>query len=267
MPGSGRPRWLRLPVPLHRFKTMTLVLGVTPAIKCALLAGPNVWPVTEWRLHPRAALHPLFLRASSSDREAFLEIFLELEYSCLDDLREPRLIIDCGANAGYSSAYFLSRFPESRVIAVEPDSGNFALLSRNMAPYAGRASLVRAGVWSHSVPLVVTSDTFRDGREWARQVRPARDGEAVDLQGVDIASLLASSGFERISLLKMDIEGAEAVVFAGDCDAWLDKVDAMAIELHDDSSFGNATDVFFAAIRGRGFEVSHSRELTICRRS
>ena len=266
MPARGRPRWLRLPVPLHRFKTMGLVLGVSPAIKCALLAGPDVWPFAAWRLHPRAALHPLYLRAGSSDRAAFLEIFLEHEYGCLDDLRAPRLIIDCGANAGYSSAYFLSRFPESRVIAVEPDSGNFALLSRNMAPYGERVSLVRAGVWSHSVPLVVSSDTFRDGREWARQVRPARDGEVADLQGVDVGSLLSSSGCERISLLKMDIEGAEAVVFAGDCSAWLDRVDAMAIELHDDSSFGKATDVFFAAIRGHGFDVSRSRELTICRR-
>ena len=149
---------------------------------------------------------------------------------------------------------------------MEPEKANFAMLSRNMAPNAEPASLLRAGLWTQTVTLVVTNDTYRDVREWTRQVRPARDGEAADLQRVDIASLLASSGFERISLLKMDIEGAEAVVFAGDCDAWLDKVDAMAIELHDDSSFGNATDVFFAAIRGHGFEVSHSRELTICRR-
>jgi hypothetical protein len=48
--------------------------------------------------------------------------------------------------------------------------------------------------------------------------------------------------------------------------SWLDKVDAMAIELHDDSSFGNATQVFFSAIKDRGYTVSQSGELTICRK-
>lgn len=70
----------------------------------------------------------------------------------------------------------------------------------------------------------------------------------------------------RISLLKVDIEGAEAVVFGRDCQSWLGKVDAIAIELHDDSGFGNASGIFFDAIRGHGFEVSSVGELTICQR-
>jgi hypothetical protein len=82
---------------------------------------------------------------------------------------------------------------------------------------------------------------------------------------VDIATLLEGSGHQRISLLKVDVEVAEAVIFAEDFQSWLDKVDAIAIELHDDTTFGNGSEVFFAAIRGRNFHMSHSGELTICR--
>ena len=38
-------------------------------------------------------------------------------------------------------------------------------------------------------------------------------------------------GMERIGLLKMDIEGAEEEIFAGDF-SWLDKVDIVLVELH-----------------------------------
>jgi hypothetical protein len=73
---------------------------------------------------------------------------------------------------------------------------------------------------------------------------------------------------EEPSALKMDIEGAEAVVFADpSCQQWLPKTEAIAIELHDDSGFGPASDLFHAAIRDQRFQVSHSGELTICLRA
>ena len=55
----------------------------------------------------------------------------------------------------------------------------------------------------------------------------------------------------------MDIEGAEAVLFkkGNGVDAWIDKVDNIAIELHDDSEFGPCTSVFADAIADRGFDV------------
>ena len=125
--------------------------------------------------------------------------------------------------------------------------------------------LLRAGVWSHTAPLVMCQTPYRDGREWTRQVRLCEPDEEADVEGVDVGSLFASSRHDRISLLKMDVEGAEAVIFSENFQSWLDKVDAIAIELHDDSTFGNASEIFFSAISGRGFQISHSGELTICR--
>ena len=62
------------------------------------------------------------------------------------------------------------------------------------------------------------------------------------------------------------MEGAEAVIFSENYRSWLDKVDAIAIELHDDTVFGKGTEAFFTAIEGLGFDVSHSGELTVCRK-
>ena len=68
------------------------------------------------------ALYPLKMRTGgSSDRLALHQIFIEEEYEPLA-LSHPTAILDLGANVGYSSAYFLSKYPTARVVAVEPDS-------------------------------------------------------------------------------------------------------------------------------------------------
>jgi FkbM family methyltransferase len=247
------------------------VIGVPRAV---LFSTQHVRPFARRRLFdlttPRAAF-PLACRPNTSDFDVFIEMFIEAEYAAIDDLEDVGLIIDCGANVGYSAAYLLTRFPHAELIAVEPDAGNFEVMDQNLKPYGDRATALHAAIWSHEAKLVVVDNSYRDGRSWAIQVREAGPDEAFDAEGVDIATLLARSGHERISILKMDIEGAEAVVFSADYEAWLGAVDTLVIELHDDSSFGPATPVFEKAIAGRGFTISrvHSLggELTVCRRA
>ena len=167
------------------------------------------------------ASHPLVCREGSSDFHVFHQIFIEREYSCLDDLTDLRLIIDCGANTGYSAAYFLSRFPRCQVIAVEPDPGNFAILQRNVAPYGERVRAIRAGIWSHATGLKLSEMPYGDGREWSRQVRACGPDEAADFPALDVSTLLRESGHSSIGVLKVDIEGAEKVVFGPGCESWI----------------------------------------------
>jgi len=215
-----------------------------------------------YRLYSKDAEQGLWVRPGTSDLDVFRQIYLEREYACLDGAGDVQLVIDCGANVGYSSAWFLSRFPGCRVIAVEPDAGNFALLQRNVAAYGNRAHLVRSGVWSRRAGLKFSEVPFRDGREWSVQVRESGPEETPDMTAVDIASLLADAGYPTISILKIDIEAAERYLFAENYQPWLAAVENLVIELHDD----DCRRVFFQAIRGLPFKVTQSGELTVCRR-
>ena len=205
--------------------------------------------------------HPLLCREGSSDFHSFHQIFIEREYSCLDNVTDPQLILDCGANAGYSAAYFLSRFPKCRVIAVEPDPDNFALLQRNLAPFGNRVRTIQAGVWSHQTKLKLSEAKFGDGLEWARQVRECKEGEADGLPAVDIGTLLRESEYSSISILKVDIEAAEKVVFGSNYESWIGRVENMVIELHDPE----CVKTFRRAIKGQPFQISRCGELTVCR--
>jgi FkbM family methyltransferase len=194
-------------------------------------------------------------------------VFVYREYSCVDDLSDVDLVVDCGANVGFASAYFLNRFPRCSVVAVEPEPSNFKLLEANLAPYGGRVRAINSGVWSHTVGLKISEARYRDGREWATQLRESRPDEIPDMQAVDIGSLLKQSRKERISLLKIDIEGAEAKVFSSNYEVWLPYVDNLVIELHDDAFHGKASETFFKAIATTNFKVSRSGELTVCKSS
>lgn len=216
----------------------------------------------EFTLGSPHAAHPLFCRGGSSDIDVFKHIYVCREYSCLDHLSDPKLIIDCGANAGYSASYFLTRFPAAKLIAVEPDLGNFEMLRKNTACFGDRCDAVMAGVWSKSCGLVFSEVPFGDGREWARSVREARPLEVPVVEAVDIGGLLAASGFERISLLKIDIEGSEVAVFSGSHTEWIDRVDNLIIELHGDE----CGKLYHAAASAAGFESVIVGGLTWSRR-
>jgi FkbM family methyltransferase len=206
------------------------------------------------KLTSRRLKHPVYVRRDTTDVAVFMQIFIDREYRCLDHVRSPSLVIDCGANVGYSSAYFLSRFPDCTVMAVEPDPENFTMLCDNVRPYGTRCRPIRAAVWSQQEKLRLN----QNGEAWATKVESAEDG---DVATVTIPELLGLSCRPRISILKIDIESAEYEIFRSSPE-WLDQVDNIVIELHDTP----CREAFFAAIAGRGFEIGTCDELTVCRK-
>lgn len=73
---------------------------------------------------------PIFLRRGTTDVTNFLENFMRAEFSLPQDF-QPKLIIDAGANVGFASLWFLQRFPNTEIIAIEPESSNCEMLKKN----------------------------------------------------------------------------------------------------------------------------------------
>ncbi len=239
-------------------------LGVGPAIHYRLRRFQNqrIPGKAPFALHSRRLQWPVYCRPQTTDIDVFSQIFVHREYRCLDGVTDVNLVIDCGANVGYSSAYFLSAFPKAKVIAVEPDPANFHALLHNLAPYGDRVRAIQSAVWSHSTALKLSTEIFRDGREWSRTVVPTSADDPEAMSAVDIGTLLEESGHDRISILKIDIEGAERQVFAENFESWINRVDNLVIELHGD----DCESTFRTAVGDRGFELSECDELSVCQR-
>jgi FkbM family methyltransferase len=225
----------------------------------------------------RGVEHPLLIRPATSDLIVFNQIFGNQEYAPLDDMNALRLIVDAGANVGYSSAWFLSRFPTAQVIALEPDPGNAEMCRRNLEPYGDRARVLVRAVWSHPTRLTILRYGDQgDKGEWVVQViegpldrgalpehvcrEPGLLTPSGEVDAIDMASVITMAGLP-IDLLKMDIEGAERLVFGHGDLTWLRQVSNIAIELHGPQ----AREVFFQALDGVSCESAELGELAICR--
>ena len=240
-------------------------VGLFPALlnKLQRLRLKHLQPNGPILMRSKYAKYALQCRPDSSDIRVFDQIFQMREYRCLDGVETADFIVDCGANVGYSASYFLSRYPQAQLVAVEPDPQNFKVLQANLAAFGQRATCVCSGIWSRPTGLIFSPETLGQGDEWGRTVREAASGEASDVDAIDIGTLLQKSGKERISILKIDIEGSEASVFSDNYEHWIDKVDNLVIELHG----ARCESIFHKAIAGLGFEISHCDELTVCTRS
>ncbi len=192
---------------------------------------------------------PLFCRTFGSDPRVLRGVFWAQHYEItLQD--PPQLIIDGGANVGYASIYFASKYPDAQIIAIEPDPENCALFRRNCAAYPN-VELIQGALWTSSTDLVIENPT---DESWGFRVVEAPSSTNRSFEGFTVADILARSGKQHVDLLKLDVEGSEEQLFSSNYGSWIGRVKNMLIELHGQ----RCRDAVFTATKDCGFSVSQS---------
>lgn len=212
------------------------------------------------RIRVPGLLHPFHIRPNRTDRVTFMQNVVRQTYGRHLPDRPPRLIIDAGACIGDTTAWYLSRFPNARVVAIEPVERHLEVLRRNVGPYGERVTVIHGALWTTDEPVELSP--LRRGR--ASFVESATGREDARLcPGLSPLTLLSATGEERIGIFKIDIEGAETQLFTGTaCDAWLERTDAVYIEVHGPE----AERVVLDAMQRNGFTGRRHRELYIFRK-
>ena len=157
-----------------------------------------------------------------------------------------------GANIGLSSAWFLSRFPDAAVFAVEADADNYAICCENLAGYGSRARVLHGAAWYKRANLTLHRHVQCPAANSVQETETDVAGE-MHVQGWDLASLIEMSGFPQVDLLKIDVEGAEEEIFCADVSNWLPHVRNLCIELHGPACW----DAFFSALASYDYEYAH----------
>jgi FkbM family methyltransferase len=184
---------------------------------------------------------PFYFRGSSSDEIVVQQIFVDHDYSLsdlqlssqLDEFLSANigrglrpLILDMGANIGASAVWFLHNYPLSRVIAVEPDEGNFELLTRNtqgLDCIAVKGAIASAKGFANIEDPGLCHFGLRTAISPGGSVETFTVPELMQRYG-------GNSWFPFIA--KIDIEGAESELFSKNTD-WIDQFPVVIIELHD----------------------------------
>jgi FkbM family methyltransferase len=189
----------------------------------------------------------VWLRECVSDHSIFFQCLVRRQYDFSAMAHWPRvkarydaivasgrspLIVDCGGNVGLSSLWFAHTFPKARIVVVEPDQRNFAVLTKNLSPVASRVRAVNGGVWGHSGILHITNPDAGFASFMLAEPQPGVAPPANAIRAYSVADLMREGGSEEIFIAKVDIEGAQEVLFAENTD-WVARTDVLMIELDD----------------------------------
>jgi FkbM family methyltransferase len=188
-----------------------------------------------------APSEPIYFRdGSAGDRWVYREVFEEEVYK-LPFFYPVKTVVDLGANIGLFSVYIKSKFPQSRVVAVEPDADNIALFRKNTQHLEG-IELEEAGIWHSDTKLDINREC---GHPCTFFMEENKLNGAIN--GVCMDTLVHKYGLSRIDLLKVDIEGGERALFSRNNASWLKRVKIIQIEIHDSRAPG-AGQAFFHAV-------------------
>ncbi len=228
---------------------------------------------TRFRNRPMKAPDPgsrrgLLLRLGTDDIEVFKSIFFDEEYEW-HFVDPPGVVVDAGAYTGLSAAWFARRYPDAKIIAIEPSPTNFDLLKRNTADLPN-VHIRRAALWCESGSLVV-SDAGPSTSTSGYQVRQSEgDGSHMGTghtQGkvgaLTVEDVIREYSIDRIGLLKVDIEGSEVEVFSNSS-AWIGTADAICVELHDRFRPG-CSRAFYEAVSELPIEARRGENVLVVR--
>jgi FkbM family methyltransferase len=158
-----------------------------------------------------------------------------------------RQIVELGSNTGSAMASFAVRYPQARILGVEPDPRNAAVARRNVARFGGRCELVQAAIWDQVTELIVEGD-----QAFGYTVRPGRQDdppEATRVPTTTIDALLdRHMPTGEIDYLYMTIEGAESRVLRPG-GRWIDRVRCIRLD------WGRGGDPCRRELECRGFET------------
>jgi FkbM family methyltransferase len=193
------------------------------------------------------------LRSHTTDISVLSELLVGDSYEPLPPDDDVATVFDLGANIGLSCRWLRGRYPGARFVCVEPDRGNLEVLRANVRPFEDVAEVVPACVGGRERRVTLATS---DG-EWGFRMSDAVTGvEGPNEVGVvTMEHLLSRTGVDHIDVLKCDIEGAEAELFA-DCRDWIGRVEAMSVECHNDVMPAEALLEALAA-NGAEFAVRH----------
>lgn len=191
------------------------------------------------------------LRSHTTDISVLKELLVGNSYEPLPADRDVTTVVDLGANVGLSFRWLRARYPHARFVCVEPDPGNLEILRANVRAVDPDAQIHAACVGAHE--RRVTLSTTQG--EWGFRMSDSDGDGAGGIDVITMRTLIEGAGLDRIGVLKCDIEGAEAEVFA-DCADWIDRVDAMSVECHSDVM---PTQALLSAVSRNGghFDVRH----------
>ena len=188
----------------------------------------------DFRIVVDGLIEPVNCRIRETDPEVFSQIFVHEEYNSPMLPEQAEVIVDAGANVGYSALFFARKYPAAKIIAIEPNPETYLQLVKNCSVYPNILPLC-AALWktTGTIKLQFTSNDGRKLGSWGVRTVESDRSEMQDVSSISIDQIFAKYSLRKIDIFKIDIEGAELPVFSELSLDVTQRIDLFALEIHE----------------------------------
>ncbi len=230
---------------------------------------PDAVELRLWRKRPRLRLLEfrdglnVVIRGGTNEWSVVHELMMAHGYanamSWLSARREPEpYVIDLGGNIGLFSLLAAQSNPNARIVAFEPGPPNQRMFRMNMLAnpdLSARVELRTQAVAGQAGQATWNFDAENPG---GSSLLAGSGGASVNTFTVELFPFhdCVAQAPGRVALLKMDIEGAEWDVLEHTPDESWARIDAIALELHDDPSGRQPQEAYLQRMKALGFSIN-----------
>ncbi len=185
------------------------------------------------------------------------QIFEEREYADYFPFYEKACVVDVGAHCGYFSLFASQNLRnESRIIAIEPEAGNYNQLKLNLnsatfqniepvnvaiAGSDGEMNLYLGSGINHSLVSGYALNT--------------QNAQGQKVRTMSLSSLFIEKKITQIDFLKMDCEGAEYEIIHSTPKDIFDCITTISMEFHDLKNEHSTGNTLMKKFIGMGFTI------------
>jgi FkbM family methyltransferase len=195
------------------------------------------------------------------------------------------VVVDVGANLGMFTLRAAMQSPGARILAVEPAAELAAAARINAELHGVNATVVQAALgntegeadftfYRHNSVMSgrfadpvqdvavlkgywLTGDGAVRDEQLDRMAADRMSGEVRRVRVTTLAAVVAAHDIDRIDLLKIDVEKAEAEVLEGVGEQLWERIDRIVLEVHD---IDGRLDAVIGQLTARGYTVGHHQD-------
>ena len=190
------------------------------------------------------------------------EVFVLKEY-VWDKIKNPKAILDLGAHWGDTAIYYSLKYPDARIISVEPSPHIFKRLETTAKQFSHIIPVQGAlGSEAAEMEFFVSENTLGNSL-----TRRSSSDSVIKVKTFTVDDLCSHAGIETFDLIKFDIEGGEQHIFSDPkvkkrANAFIGEIhlDLMDVSLEDISQyFSESFDVEFQKLNKSRYIVKASK--------
>ena len=172
------------------------------------------------------------VRPGTNDDVIYTNVVTRNEYRVPEDM-SGAVVIDIGMHVGAFSHLALTR-GAAELHGFEPEASNYLCAVQNLAPFGARVHLHNRAVWRSDIaaPALHFWRSPDDANAGGGTLIWDTDGPLVDAVSFDnVVDTISENGRRRVSLLKIDCEGAEFPILL--TSSRLGRIDRIVGEYHE----------------------------------